>query len=235
MANNKNELKVIQTEDGSFSIYTKELDETYHSVHGALQESNHVFIKNGLRLIDKKNISILEVGLGTGLSAALSCIEAVKKGLTVSYTALEPYPLGLEIIEQVAGGYPEDIAEIQILLAKIEDGKYQKINAHFNFIWHLNRIQTFNFKSRYDLIYFDAFAPGKQPDMWTLEIFKKLYDILNPGGIFTTYCAKGEVKRNLKLAGFTVKAVEGPPGKREMTVAHKELDTNTPQPKTFSF
>lgn len=220
MTNNKNELKVIKTEDGSYSIYNEELDETYHSIHGALQESNHVFIKNGLGLMDKKNISILEVGLGTGLNVALTCIEAAKRGLTIRYTAVEPYPLSEEMVEKVAKGYPNEIADLQIEIAKTEDGKCKNIKADFNFIWHLIQIQTFNFSDKYDLIYFDAFAPDKQPDMWTPELFRKMYDVLNPDGILTTYCAKGAVKRNLKLAGFTIKSVEGPPGKREMTVAY---------------
>jgi tRNA U34 5-methylaminomethyl-2-thiouridine-forming methyltransferase MnmC len=129
--------------------------------------------------------------------------------------------LRAEIINEVAKGYPQNIAETMILLSQSEGGRPVSFGSHFGFTLHLAQLQTFNFIDKYDLIYFDAFAPGKQPDMWTLEIFKKLFDVLNPGGLLTTYCAKGQVKRNLKQAGFTVKTFPGPPGKREMTVAFR--------------
>lgn len=221
MSNNKNELKVIKTEDGSYTIYNEILDETYHSTHGALQESNHVFINHGLHLINSKSFKILEIGFGTGLNAALTYLESQDSDITINYTALEPYPLRAEIINEVAKGYPQNIAETMILLSQSEGGRPVSFGSHFGFTLHLAQLQTFNFIDKYDLIYFDAFAPGKQPDMWTLEIFKKLFDVLNPGGLLTTYCAKGQVKRNLKQAGFTVKTFPGPPGKREMTVAFR--------------
>lgn len=221
MSNNKNELKVIKTEDGSYSIYNELLDETYHSTHGALQESNHVFINHGLHLLNSKSFKILEIGFGTGLNSALTYLESQDHGITINYTALEPYPLIAEIINEVAKGYPQNIAETMILLSQSEGGKPVSVGSNFVFTLHLTLLQTFNFIDKYDLIYFDAFAPGKQPDMWTLEIFTKLFDVLNPGGLLTTYCAKGEVKRNLKQAGFMVKAFPGPPGKREMTVGYK--------------
>ncbi len=221
MSNNKNELKVIKTEDGSYSIYNELLDEMYHSTHGALQESNHVFINHGLHLLNSKSFKILEIGFGTGLNAALTYLESQDYGITINYTALEPYPLSAEIINEVAKGYPQTIAETMILLSQSEGGKPVSFSSNFSFTLHLTQLQTFNFTDTYDLIYFDAFAPGKQPDMWTLEIYTKLFDVLNPGGLLTTYCAKGEVKRNLKQAGFTVKAFPGPPGKREMTVAYR--------------
>ena len=221
MSNNKNELKVIKTEDSSYSIYNKLLDDTYHSTHGALQESNHVFINHGLHLLNYKSFKILEIGFGTGLNAALTYLESQNSELTINYTALEPHPLSEEIIKEVAKGYPENIAETMILLSQSEGGKPFSFSSNFSFTLHLTQLQTFNFIDIYDLIYFDAFAPGKQPDMWTLEIFLKLFDVLNPGGLLTTYCAKGEVKRILKQAGFTVMAFPGPPGKREMTVAYR--------------
>ncbi|MFM9946248.1 MAG: tRNA (5-methylaminomethyl-2-thiouridine)(34)-methyltransferase MnmD [Bacteroidia bacterium] len=221
MANNKNELKVIKTADGSFSIYNEFLDETYHSKHGALQESMHVFIKNGLNLLGIKDISILEVGFGTGLNAALTYLEAKKNNLKINYTALEPYPLSSEILKDLAAGYPENIAKQLIEFSKITDGISRPLTSHFAFTCFLNRVQTFNFIDKYDLIYFDAFAPEKQNDMWTLEIFIKLFEILKTGGLLSTYCAKGEVKRIMKQAGFRVKSFPGPPGKREMTVGYK--------------
>lgn len=221
MSNNKNELKVIKTEDGSSSIYIALLDETYHSTHGALQESNHVFINHGLHLLKSKSIAILEVGFGTGLNASLTYLETLESDITINYTALEPYPLPKNIIYEVAAGYPKTIAETMILLSQLEGGKPVSVCSNFIFTLHLTQLQTFNFTDTYDLIYFDAFAPGKQPDMWTLEIFLKLFEVLKPGGLLTTYCAKGAVKRNLKQVGFTVKAFPGPPGKREMTVAFR--------------
>ena len=221
MSNNKNDLNVFKTDDGSYSIYNKILDETYHSTHGALQESIHVFINHGLTLIESKKINVLEIGFGTGLNAALTYLQSLESDLVINYTALEPYPLPKQIIKEVAVGYPENIAETMILLSQSEGGKPLSFSSDFIFTLHLTQLQTFNFTDKYDLIYFDAFAPEKQTDMWTLEIFTKLFDILNTEGLLTTYCAKGEVKRNLKQAGFIVKAFPGPPGKREMTVAYR--------------
>jgi tRNA U34 5-methylaminomethyl-2-thiouridine-forming methyltransferase MnmC len=221
MSNNKNELKVIETEDGSYSIYNELLDETYHSKYGALQESQHVFINHGLHLLNSKSFNILEIGFGTGLNASLTYVETLDSDITINYTALEPYPLSKDIIYEVAKGYSKTIAETMILLSQSEGGKSVNVGSDFRFTFHLTQLQTFNFIDKFDLIYFDAFAPDKQPDMWTTEIFLKLFEVLKPEGLLTTYCAKGQVKRNLKQAGFTVKTFPGPPGKREMTVAFR--------------
>ena len=222
MSNNKSELKVIKTKDGTFSIYNSELNETYHSVNGALQESLHVYIQNGFNQINTNPVHILEIGLGTGLNAALTILEANKTKRNVVYEALEPYPLSKSIVQQFALGYPRDVSELLHKIAGIQEGVTYKISPNGVFNWHLTNIQTFNSIAKYDLIYFDAFAPEKQMDIWTLDIFHKLYELLNPNGRLTTYCAKGIVKRMLKQAGFLVQAIPGPPGKREMTIALKQ-------------
>ncbi len=222
MSNNKSELKVIKTGDGSFSIYNTVIDETYHSVNGALQESRHVFIQNGFKQVSANPLHILEIGLGTGLNAALSILEANKAEINLVYEALEPFPLSDLMVRQIALGYSEEVAELQLTIANIPQNQLRKLSPYCSLKWHIANIQTFIFTNKYDLIYFDAFAPDKQNEVWTLEIFCKLYETLNLGGLLTTYCAKGVVKRMLKQAGFLVKTVPGPPGKREMTIAIKE-------------
>jgi len=221
MSNNKNELKVIKTEDGSFSIYNELLDETYHSKHGAMQESMHVFIKNGLNLVVHKAFNILEIGLGTGLNTALTILEAKKFNLEINYITLEPFPLNHHIIAEVAKGYNKEIGETLLAIEQFEWGKDIQVLKKIKLLKLKNEVQTFHLDVKLDLIYFDAFAPEKQPEMWELEIFIKLFNLLNIGGILTTYCAKGQFKRNLKQAGFLIKSVPGPPGKREMIVAYK--------------
>ena len=226
MSNNKNELKVIKTEDGSSSIYNALLDETYHSTHGALQESNHVFINHGLHLLKSENKAILEVGFGTGLNAALTYLQSLKSDITINYTALEPYPLPIEIIYEVAAGYPQTIAETMILLSQSEGGKPISVSSNFIFTLHLTQLQAFNFTHTYDLIYFDAFGYRVQPELWSDEIFRKMYASLKPNGVLVTYAATGAVRRSMLAAGFTVEKLAGPPGKREMLRAKKLIIKN---------
>jgi tRNA U34 5-methylaminomethyl-2-thiouridine-forming methyltransferase MnmC len=221
MSDNKKELKIIQTSDKSFSVYDKKLDETYHSIHGALQESMHVYIDNGMRLIDCKDISILEVGLGTGLNASLSILNAESHNLKVHYHAVEAYPLDSLFIDEVSLGYPDKIKIWMQQIGRLPFDKIQYLNNNFSLTKHLIELQTFNTLLKYDLIYYDAFAPDKQPEMWTYEILSKIAGFLKPGGLITTYCAKGEVKRNLIKAGLLIETKKGPPGKREMVVAIK--------------
>lgn len=223
MSNNKNELKVIKTGDNSPSVYNAILDETYHSSFGALTESMHVFIENGFNLFDGDKINVLEVGLGTGLNAALTLQESFIRNIHTNYIALEPYPLQQLILNEVFEGYDTNLKSSLQLIHNSSWEFPNQISEWFSFTRHLTRLQTFNSlkNKKFDLIYFDAFAPNKQPEMWTLEIFQKLFILLNPSGMLTTYCAKGQVKRNMKEAGFTIKSVKGPPGKREMTLGFK--------------
>lgn len=216
---------IITTEDGSQSIFVNDMNEHYHSIHGAVQESMHVFICQGLRQCCKDSISILEIGFGTALNALLTYVEAQKTGKQIHYHSLEKYPLIQE--EYALLDYSSVLkgGELEILQT-MHRSEWEHDFAVSNFftllktqtdmcVWLPNRT--------YDVVYFDAFAPEKQPDLWTESIFRKLFDSMNDGGILATYCAKGQVRRNMTAAGFTVARLPGPPGKREMLVARKFL------------
>lgn len=212
--------------DGSDTFYIPELNEYYHSHHGAIQEANHVFIKNGLHFfLEKDNLSILEVGFGTGLNALLSCLEAEKMSKKVEYFTLEPFPLNKNEILQL--NYTEKVENsiANIIFEKIHQvswNKYVEISSFFYLIKLNETIQEIELNPEsFDIIYFDAFGPRVQPEMWTLEIFQKLYNLLKKQSCLVTYCAKGQVKRDLKSANFMVETLQGPPGKREMIRAIK--------------
>ena len=213
---NKNQIKY--TEDGSTTLYAPEINETYHSIHGAVQESLHIFINAGLKECKEQNINILEVGFGTGLNAFLALIEAEKSNKNIVYTTLEKYPVSEEIVQQL--NYTKTYnAQYQEYFAKIhscEWGKTQKISSHFS----INKIQCdfthYNDLQQYNVIFFDAFSPEKQPEMWSEKMFEKLYKHCATDAILTTYCAKGAVRRALAAAGFKVERLNGPVGKREI-------------------
>jgi tRNA U34 5-methylaminomethyl-2-thiouridine-forming methyltransferase MnmC len=219
--------KIEVTEDGSHTLFVPELDEHYHSTHGAVQESEWVYIGAGLKHCEKSPARILEVGFGTGLNAFLTMLEAERSGTPIFYTALEMYPLSLpeaEKLNYAALTCPEK----QGLFLKIHQSPWNEacaIAPNFS----LRKIQTdaakpLNYPADdfFNLIFFDAFAPDKQPQMWTPEIFKKLQELSEDGGIITTYCAKGAVRRILQNAGFVVERLPGPPGKREILRGKKE-------------
>lgn len=218
-----NTIKIIITGDGSHSLLNEALDETYHSRHGAVQESLHVFIEQGFNyLLNKQkpeSISILEVGFGTGLNALLTLTEAIKKELSVAYTSLETYPLSQEVWEHL--NYPDPYH----LLKELHNAEWQKweeISTHFKLLKLEKSLQLVELQpEQFDLIYFDAFAPNKQPEMWELPMLDKVAKALKPGGVFITYCAKGQLKRDLKTLGMIVESLPGPPGKREMVRALK--------------
>lgn len=218
-----NTIKIIVTGDGSHSLLNEALDETYHSRHGAVQESMHVFIEQGFNyLLNKEkpeSISILEVGFGTGLNALLTLSEAIKNELPVAYTSLETYPLGREVWENL--NYP-DPHHLLKELHQAEWQKWEQISPHFNLLKLERSLQFVELESeQFDLIYFDAFAPNKQPEMWELPVLDKVVKTLKSGGAFITYCAKGQLKRDLKSLGLIVESLPGPPGKREMVRAIK--------------
>ena len=218
--------EIIQTADGSNTIYIPEMDENYHSSHGALQEALHVFIKNGLELKkDLLHIDIFEMGFGTGLNALLSYIEAENGKEFISYKGIEAYPVEKALIEAIA-------------YEKLVDEKFHAgFHQMHELSWNESHVLTPNFtfekihgkiedyqvvQESVDLVFYDAFGPRAQEAMWHPSILKKMYDILKPTGTLVTYCAKGQVKRDLKSLGFRIEAVPGPPGKREMTLAHKD-------------
>lgn len=217
-------MQFIITNDGSHSLLNTELNETYHSVHGALQESVHVFIKMGLEpLVDRgvKNISILEIGFGTALNALLTMKEALKHpDLTIQYTSLEAYPLPEEIWSKL--NYTDSIG-LQEYFQKLHQANWnipELILPDFKLLKLHQTLQQAAFESNStDLIYYDAFAPSKQPELWTIEMLSKVVSTLRPQGTFVTYCAKGQLKRDLKELGLAVETLQGPPGKKEMVRA----------------
>jgi len=218
-------MNIQLTADGSHTLYVPELDEHYHSVNGAVQESQHVYIRAGLNTCAKQKINVLEYGFGTGLNAFLSLIEASDKNLQIDYTTLEKYPLPESITNQLnyAKEFPQ---KFHIYFKDICNCPWNNlIPITDNF--HIKKIQTdfsdFIFEKSYDVVYYDAFAPDKQKDVWSQEIFNKIFNHLNPEGILTTYCAKGVIRRMLQSAGFYVERIPGPPGKREMLRASKRI------------
>ena len=228
--------KIIPTEDGSATIFIPEWNESYHSRHGAIQEAYHVFIQNGLDLISSKNqeISILEIGFGTGLNALISLCESVSDNFKLNYTGIEKYPVSEEEFSIL--NYPKSLKEFNTDLNFSENELNQFYNQLMRANWEssvsihenfsLNKIQSdfleFNYpENQFDLIYFDAFGARVQPELWTEILFEKLYKSLKSEGILTTYSAKGSVRRALISVGFQVEKKPGPPGKREMLVAVK--------------
>lgn len=219
--------KVFDSQDGTTSVLSEHYGVSYHSRYGALQESRHVFIEAGMfyKSIEKKDLSILEMGFGTGLNALLTCLEAERLGVRVAYTALELHPLPASILSQLNYREMLGIEPGNDPFTRIHQAAWnQKARIHDFFT--LQKIEmdfhAVTGNSYVDVIYFDAFAPNVQPDLWEEPLIRKMYEALVPGGILVTYCAKGSFKRVLREVGFTVEAIKGPPGKREMTRAHKE-------------
>ncbi len=219
----KPDLQYCVTADGSYTFYVREMDECYHSIYGALQESRHVFIDQGLKQINASTIRILEVGFGTGLNALLTGLEALDKGLQIFYHAIECHPLAWEVVKGM--NYGAKINEpAQELFEQIHRAAWeQEVAVSPNF--SLQKIQhdfcQFEPSESYDLIYFDAFAPEKQPAMWEQAHHERLFRALKPGGLLVTYSAKGLVKRMLRATGYHVSRVAGPPGKHQMLRAEK--------------
>lgn len=208
------------TADGSHTLFLPEMDEHYHSVNGAVQESLHVFIAAGLRQLEKDTVRVFEVGFGTGLNAFLTLQETVvNESLHVDYYAVERFPLAMEIVKQL--NYGASHPALFEKLHAVEWDSLQAITDRFTLFKLLGDSNTCLLPEGIDLVYFDAFAPDKQPEMWSQTIFDKLYAVMNPGGILTTYCAKGVVRRMMQKAGYTVERIPGPPGKREMLRARK--------------
>lgn len=212
------ERHITTSRDGSTTIWVPGLDEHYHSIHGALTESLHVFIEAGLKALSARPVRILEVGLGTALNARLTFDHAQANQIEVQYTALEKFPLNPEEIHQLGkAGMAE---EMPFLSAPV--GECIALAPGFYFTLLAEDVKAYAGEAEsVDLIYFDAFAPSAQPDLWTEAVFENMYRLLSPGGVLVTYCAKGSVKRAMKAAGFEVERLPGPPRKREMTRAWK--------------
>ena len=218
----------VITKDGSHTISVPDMNVTYHSVHGAIQESEHVFIKAGLLdsgIFDYTGVhQVLEIGFGTGLNALLTLIEADKQKNRIYYTAIEPFPLDESIIMQLNYCEQLNLPHYQRLFEKMHQCDWEEmyeITEHFRLTKHKTSLQEFSIVKSFSIIYYDAFAPNAQPELWTEKIFEKLYSLLLPEGILVTYCSKGAVQRAMKAAGFTIEKIPGPPGKREMIRAVK--------------
>jgi tRNA U34 5-methylaminomethyl-2-thiouridine-forming methyltransferase MnmC len=215
-------VSLVTTADGSHSLFLSELGEHYHSVHGAVQESTHVFLNAGLlQLSADKDIRILEIGFGTGLNAFLTCLQAEKSERKIIYESLEAFPLSEEITTKL--NYARSEKE-QLLFDRIHSCSWnslQHITDNFSIIKHQTKLESVQLEENFDLVYFDAFAPDAQPELWTEEIFSKLSNLMQKGALLVTYCAKGYVRRNMIAAGLTVDRIPGPPGKRQMMRATK--------------
>ena len=211
------------TADGSHTIYVPELNEHYHSIHGAIQESLHIFIKNGFEFSNADPIHIFEVGFGTGLNALLTALKCIETGRMTYYTTIEKYPLEADVVSllnynQFTGSGSKEIFD---RIHKASWGKMENISGPFHLQKICDDITSLKLSGTYDLIYFDAFAPDKQPELWNSRIFADIADITSKNGILVTYTSKGSVRRNLMANGFTISRLPGPPGKRHIIRAVK--------------
>ena len=218
-------LKIITTSDGSHSLLNEELNETYHSVHGALRESQHVFIEHGLAYFAQRNhlpLSVFEVGFGTGLNALLTFQYARQFQRSIHYNSIEPATLPKEVWSKLNYAASlnglEEFKALHLGLWDIE----KMLDPNFTFTKLRITLQEIEVEpSTWDVVYFDAFAPSKQPELWSVPLLGKVLQGLTPGGLMVTYCAKGQLKRDLKSLGFSVETLPGPPGKKEMVRAIK--------------
>ncbi len=211
------------TEDGSHTIYLTDIDEPYHSIHGAIQESTHVFIEQGFRQVVRSPIHILEMGLGTGLNLLLTLAASENKGIKVFYHAVEKYPLKKEEYREL--NYEKMIANVpRGTLKAIHESPWNKtfsLTESFQLFKEKADIRAMEPGDGFDLVYFDAFAPAKQPELWSDAVFSKVYCYMNRDALLVTYTSKSTVRRTMESCGFRVEKVPGPPGKREMIKAHR--------------
>jgi len=217
--------KLILTGDGSHTISMPELNVTYHSIHGAIQESKHVFIEAGLKSllpVEGTALNVFEMGFGTGLNALLTIIESERLQRKIYYETVEQFPVDNGEVRSL--NYCEQLGreELQPIFEQLHSCEWEKkVNITENFGFNKSRTNLLNLETSetFELIYFDAFAPNVQPELWTNGIFEKMFAMLEPGGILVTYCSKGDVRRAMQAAGFIVEKLPGPRGKREMTRA----------------
>nr|WP_321237084.1 tRNA (5-methylaminomethyl-2-thiouridine)(34)-methyltransferase MnmD [uncultured Psychroserpens sp.] len=221
--------KIITTADGSKTIQIEDWNEQYHSVHGAIQEANHVYINHGLLFFISENeptqndeISILEIGFGTGLNALLTFLKAKELQQYINYVGVEAFPITSEELEQLNYPFELDIDEKPFkALHEVSWEDMHQISEVFKLTKQQKLFKDISEANIYDIIYFDAFGARVQPELWTEAIFKIMYTALKPNGVLTTYAAIGQVRRTLKSLGFEVERLHGPPGKRHMLRAIK--------------
>lgn len=214
-------LKVVQTADGSSSIFWKELNETYHSLHGATQESRHVYIKSGLTFLAEKsqNINILEVGFGTGLNVLLTIEFAIQNpDLSIQLTTLEPFPLPEQILENLdfSASFSDEILDFFRKIHDCTPNETHQFLPNFQFQKFHQKLEDFQTENQFDLIYYDAFAPSKQSEMWELENLRKIGTLTIKDGVLVTYSSSGKFRKNLAESGFQIEKLVGPPRKKEM-------------------
>ena len=216
--------EILTTNDGSTTIHLPDWDESYHSKHGAIQEAYHVFIKNGLSLFDGKQVSILEIGFGTGLNAFITYLEAKKVDQTIDYVGVEAYPvlsdeaLQMNYVSELNAAYE---SEIFSKMHYVFWEERHSISTNFSLTKRKQFFQDISDENAFDLIYFDAFGFRVQPELWSLEIFQKMYKALKTNGVLVTYACRGSIKRAMLECGFKVEKLPGAPGKREMLRATK--------------
>ena len=217
--------EIIVTKDGSTTIYFPDINETYHSKFGAILESNHVFIDMGLKLFsDKAEVSILELGFGTGLNALLTIIESAKNKQNILYTGVDAYPVALTEILQLNFVSELNDQVDQKLFDKMHNsnwGEQIKLTDHFYLTKKEQFFQQIDDQNAFDLIYFDAFGYRIEPELWSKTIFEKMYRALKPNGILVTYACRSSIKLDMISIGFKVEKLPGAPGKREMLRASK--------------
>lgn len=216
--------EIIQTSDGSTTIHIPQWNEQYHSIHGAIQEAYHVFIKQGLASISFRNISVLEIGFGTGLNSFITFLEAKNNDLVIDYVGVDAYPVQEEEIKQLNYVTQLNANQHQEVFKTFHSCQWEKkhqVNSNFSLLKRKQFFHEINDQGMYDLIYFDAFGARVQPELWTEKIFTKMFNALKFKGTLVTYSAKGSVRRAMLSVGFSVERLEGPPGKREMLRATK--------------
>ncbi len=222
------DVELVVTGDGSHTLFVPALKEHYHSIFGAIRESRHIFIDSGLLYFpDHSALTILETGFGTGLNVLLTSMEANNHNIKVNYIAVEPYPLEAAIYLQLNYPYKLGLQESLHLFKAIHAAPFKKttsITQGFSLTKIKGKLEDIVLSAKsIDLVYFDAFSPEVQPELWTDKIFRKVFAAMKPGGILVTYSAKGSVRRALMNTGFQVEKLPGPPGKREITRAIKQL------------
>ena len=218
--------RIVLSEDGSHTIYVPGLNEHYHSTHGALQESRYIFIEKGLSFISMNKLSILEIGFGTGLNSLLSLIYSIEKDIRIDYTGIEKYPLVEEEwsvlnFSRVIGTNENRNQKIFRSLHAAPWGLKTQLNSSYSLTKIKMDVKELLLPETYDLVYFDAFAPDVQPELWTMEVFSKIYAAMNKNALLLTYSSKGSVRRTLENCGFKIDRLPGPPGKREIMRAIK--------------
>lgn len=220
---------VITTSDGSKTIQIEDWDEQYHSIHGAIQESQHVYIKTGLhhflKLYNPKELRILEIGFGTGLNAFLTALESDQQDVEIHYEGVEAYPVEADELSQLnyAARIAADQQHLFDSLHKLSWEELHSITSNFSLKKRQQFFSELSDENSFDLIYFDAFGARVQPELWTESIFKSMFSALKNKGVLVTYSAKGSVRRAMQTAGFLVERLQGPPGKREMLRATKSF------------